>query len=190
MSSSLPMTINLQTRSLSFSQLLRSFMQRHHVSADELASRLRVQRATVRRWLNGEVRRPRQRQDVLRCATYLSLTPPEQEALLMAAGFAASPCLSSPIAAMPTPMPPHLSITLGQMCPSPFVIGPPITEPRQFFGRDYLLHRIFEVWKYLPLQHIAIVGAKRSGKTSLLHYLRRIVDTPPQICVQVSVMIG
>jgi hypothetical protein len=32
----------------------------------------------------------------------------------------------------------------------------------------------------MPLQHIAIVGLKRSGKTSLLHYLRRIIDTPKE----------
>jgi len=61
---------------------------------------------------------------------------------------------------------------------SPFIIGPPITEPRQFFGREHMLKRIFDIWRYTPLQHIAIVGAKRSGKTSLLHYLRKIIDTP------------
>jgi len=63
---------------------------------------------------------------------------------------------------------------------SPFVIGPPITDPRQFFGREQLLRRIFNVWKCIPLQHIAIVGSKRSGKTSLLHYLKRIIDTPKE----------
>jgi hypothetical protein len=63
---------------------------------------------------------------------------------------------------------------------NPFVIGPPITNPRQFFGREYILKRIFDVWKYTPLQHIAIIGLKRSGKTSLLHYLSRIIDTPSE----------
>jgi hypothetical protein len=76
--------------------------------------------------------------------------------------------------------PPHLPISLGGIHRSPFVVGPPITEPRQFFGREYVLHRIFDLWQYLPLQHVAIVGAKRSGKTSLLHYLRRIIDTPKE----------
>jgi len=73
---------------------------------------------------------------------------------------------------------PSLPISLSAMNHSPFTIGPPITEPRQFFGREYLLKRIFDLWKCMPLQHVAIVGAKRSGKTSLLHYLRRIIDTP------------
>ena len=74
--------------------------------------------------------------------------------------------------------PSSLPISLSSWRSSPFVIGPPITEPQQFFGREYILKRIFDVWKYMPLQHIAIVGLKRSGKTSLLHYLRRIIDTP------------
>ncbi len=73
-----------------------------------------------------------------------------------------------------------LPISLTSWQRSPFVIGPPITQPCQFFGRDYILKRVFDVWKHLPLQHIAIVGSKRSGKTSLLHYLRRIIDTPKE----------
>ncbi len=62
----------------------------------------------------------------------------------------------------------------------PFVIGLPITNPRQFFGREYILKRIFDVWRTPPLQHIAIIGVKRSGKTSLLRYLSRIIDTPSE----------
>jgi len=74
----------------------------------------------------------------------------------------------------------RLPISLSAWHRSPFVIGPPITEPSQFFGREYVLKRIFDIWKYLPLQHIAVVGLKRSGKTSLLHYLRHIIDTPKE----------
>jgi len=73
-----------------------------------------------------------------------------------------------------------LPFALDGMHQSPFVVGPPITEPRQFFGREYLLKRIFDVWKCMLLQHIAVVGPKRSGKTSLLHYLSRIIDTPQE----------
>ncbi len=63
---------------------------------------------------------------------------------------------------------------------NPFVIGLPITNPRQFFGREYILKRIFDTWRSPPLQHIALIGVKRSGKTSLLHYLSRIIDTPSE----------
>ena len=63
---------------------------------------------------------------------------------------------------------------------SPFVVGPPITQPRHFFGREPELQRIFGWWQHRPLQNVAIVGPKRSGKTSLLHYLDQITRTPPQ----------
>ena len=62
---------------------------------------------------------------------------------------------------------------------SPFVIGPPVTHPRQFFGREAELSRIFDVLAGYPLQNVAIVGAYRSGKTSLLHYLSQITTAVP-----------
>jgi len=62
---------------------------------------------------------------------------------------------------------------------SPFVVGPPVTNPRQFFGRERELGRIFGLWRGFPLQHVTVVGPRRSGKTSLLHHLRRITRTPP-----------
>ncbi len=61
---------------------------------------------------------------------------------------------------------------------SPFVVGPPITKPRQFFGRERELRRLFGLIKRLPLQNAAIIGARRSGKTSLLLYLMNICTTP------------
>ena len=57
---------------------------------------------------------------------------------------------------------------------SPFVVGPPITMPRQFFGRKRELKRIFGLWRRFPLQNVALIGPKRSGKTSLLYYLKNI----------------
>jgi len=59
-----------------------------------------------------------------------------------------------------------------------FIIGLPITHPRHFFGRTYELKRIFGLWKRLPLQNVAVIGLRRSGKTSLLHYLKQITITP------------
>lgn len=57
---------------------------------------------------------------------------------------------------------------------SPFVAGPPLVDPRHFFGRERELKRLFNMLKRLPLQNGAIIGPRRSGKTSLLHYLRTI----------------
>ncbi|MDZ8081372.1 MAG: ATP-binding protein [Nostoc sp. DcaGUA01] len=63
---------------------------------------------------------------------------------------------------------------------SPFITGAPITQPRHFFGREKELKRLFNLLKRHPLQNAAIIGKKRSGKTSLLHYLKNITTTPAQ----------
>jgi hypothetical protein len=62
---------------------------------------------------------------------------------------------------------------------APFVIGPPISHPRQFFGREQELKRIFGLWRRFPLQNVAVIGLHRSGKTSLLHYLEKITRATP-----------
>lgn len=61
---------------------------------------------------------------------------------------------------------------------SPFVVGPAVTNPRQFFGRERELRRLFNLWKTRPLEHVALIGPKRSGKSSLLHYVKAITRTP------------
>lgn len=61
---------------------------------------------------------------------------------------------------------------------SPFITGTPITHPRHFLGRQKQLKRLFNLLKRKPLQNAAIIGQRRSGKTSLLNYLRRITTTP------------
>ena len=62
----------------------------------------------------------------------------------------------------------------------PFITGSPITHPRDFFGRERELKRLFNLLKRLPLQNAAIIGKRRIGKTSLLHYLKNITTTPPE----------
>ena len=61
-----------------------------------------------------------------------------------------------------------------------FITGNPITNPRCFFGREKELKRLFNLIKRQPLQNAAIIGKKRSGKTSLLQYLKNITTTPIQ----------
>lgn len=60
---------------------------------------------------------------------------------------------------------------------SQFIIGPPILHPRHFFGRDREIKRLFGLLNHIPLQNAAIIGPRRSGKTSLLHYLKGITTT-------------
>lgn len=62
---------------------------------------------------------------------------------------------------------------------APFVVGPPITHCAQFFGREAELKRIFDGLSRLPLANFAVVGAQRSGKTSLLHYMKNITRAAP-----------
>jgi hypothetical protein len=59
-----------------------------------------------------------------------------------------------------------------------FIAGPEIRHPRQFFGRERELKNLFNSLKSDPLQCSAIVGSRRSGKTSLLRYLAKITNTP------------
>ncbi len=61
----------------------------------------------------------------------------------------------------------------------PFIVGPPILHPKQFFGRERELKRLFNLWKHTPLQNAAIIGPRRSGKTSLLWYLKSILAALP-----------
>lgn len=68
--------------------------------------------------------------------------------------------------------------SLAPLHPSPFTAGPPITHPAQFYGRTREIKRIFNLLARLPLQNAAIIGQRRSGKTSLLHYLKTITTTP------------
>jgi hypothetical protein len=57
---------------------------------------------------------------------------------------------------------------------TPFVVGSPIYNPRQFFGREFELKRIFHALRASPMQNVFIEGPPRSGKTSLLHYVKNI----------------
>lgn len=71
--------------------------------------------------------------------------------------------------------PPHL-VTFS----SPFIAGPPITHPAHFYGRERELKRLANLLRQRPLQNAAIIGPRRSGKTSLLHYLKNITTIPPE----------
>ncbi len=64
--------------------------------------------------------------------------------------------------------------------PAPFIVGPPVSNPAGFFGRERVLNRLFGLWKHTPMQNAAIVGPRRSGKTSLLLYLKNVSRARPE----------
>lgn len=75
----------------------------------------------------------------------------------------------------------YLLNTCGDAGPEderPFIVGPPINHPRRFFGRRREVERILRLWSGNPIQCAVVRGPKRSGKTSLLQYLRRLLTTP------------
>ncbi len=72
------------------------------------------------------------------------------------------------------------NIPLADFHPQPsFVVGPPILHPHLFFGRNRELKYIFNALSGQIMQNVAIIGSQRTGKTSLLHYVRKITGTPP-----------
>jgi tetratricopeptide (TPR) repeat protein/transcriptional regulator with XRE-family HTH domain len=70
-----------------FSELLTKHTLRAGISDSELARTTGVQRQTIFRWKEGLSTRPRYRDDLVRIAARLRLTPAETAELLLAAGF-------------------------------------------------------------------------------------------------------
>jgi len=113
-----------------FAELLKQYTARTGISDSELARAIGVRRQTVFRWKEGLSERPRQRDDVLRCATKLRLAPAETDALLLAAGFAplnapepSLPAAGSPIS--PT-APPTLQAPSGPAADSDLATAAPM----------------------------------------------------------------
>ncbi len=90
-----------------FGELLTSHIGRSGFSDADLARRIGVSRATLIRWKEGLTARPRHREDVLRCADLLRLTPEERDELLLAAEFEpeGTPAGASPAEPVLTPSP-------------------------------------------------------------------------------------
>ena len=90
-----------------FGELLTAHIARSGISDSDLARRTGVSRATLIRWKEGLTARPRYREDVLRCAEALRLTPEERDGLLVAADFdpESPPAADRPPEPAPGPMP-------------------------------------------------------------------------------------
>jgi tetratricopeptide (TPR) repeat protein len=89
----------------SFGQLLTQYMRRIGITDAELARAIGVRRQTIFRWKEGLTARPRHREDVVRCANKLRLTPQERDEFLLAAGFAPQKPVSPPPTIMETEVP-------------------------------------------------------------------------------------
>jgi len=68
-----------------FAELLTAHIERVGISDADLSRRIGISRLTLIRWKEGVTARPRHREDVLRCAEILRLTPEELDELLLSA---------------------------------------------------------------------------------------------------------
>jgi hypothetical protein len=55
---------------------------------------------------------------------------------------------------------------------NPFTYGNPISDPTRFFGRQQEVEQVFIRLRNAETESSSIVGERRIGKTSLLHYLK------------------
>ena len=109
-----------------FAELLTYHLTQTGISDSELARSIGVRRQTVFRWKEGLVERPRAREDVLRCAQKLRLTPAERDLLLLAAGFA--PEALDPAVGHAPAVPTPVSDSTAQS-PLPDAIEPLLAQP-------------------------------------------------------------
>lgn len=167
------------SRLLRFDELLVRYMHEKGISVPALANTLRridkpeetLSRKAIYDWRKmprpqGEGTLPSERDYVLKLADVLTLTPNERNQLLESVkrGY-----LERDQFLKAKQFEPEIIDDA-----TPYVVGMPVYHPRQFFGREKELKIIFDLWTRLPLLHIAVIGPKCSGKTSLLYYLQSI----------------
>jgi DNA-binding XRE family transcriptional regulator len=137
-----------------FAKLFDQYIKQTGLTDEVLASQLSVSKMTIYNWRVGKIQCPTSRDKLLKCADILKLMPIQRAQFLKAAG--------------------HLPEKNDFLWPPMPVLGIPIIHPYQFFGRESLLNQIYWAWHKTVPESIAIIGAERSGKTSLLNYLNRI----------------
>ncbi|MDM8558219.1 helix-turn-helix domain-containing protein [Candidatus Parabeggiatoa sp. HSG14] len=137
-----------------FAKLFDEYLNKAGLTDEVLAEQLSVSKMTIYNWRVGKIQRPISRDKLLKCADILKLMPKQRAKFLKTAGHQPEKY------EFPQP-------------PMP-VVGVSIIQPYQFFGRESLLNKIYWAWHKTMPESIVILGAKRSGKTSLLNYLLKI----------------
>ncbi len=155
-----------------FAELLTRYMQRTGISNATLAHKVGVRRETIWHW-KEEGRRPSSKNydAVRKCAEILRLTPDERKAFLEAVGCPDSESQNDNVNLKSDENERPLERPLV-----PATTTRPISDPKQFFGREAILERLFNAWGHIPLEHAVITGPESSGKTSLLNYVKTIHD--------------
>jgi len=133
-----------------FGELLKKYIGREGISQESLGQKIGPSKPTISNWCNDKVKKI-DCGKIKKCAQVLNLNPDERRELMIAANC----------------VPDENDVPLVP------IINVPINRPRQFFGRQTVVKRIFKKWNG-HLQHVAVIGQRRSGKTSLLHYIKNI----------------
>ncbi|MCP4702360.1 MAG: hypothetical protein GY862_36690 [Gammaproteobacteria bacterium] len=144
-------------------KLITQHLERSSIELNDLAKQLSVHRHTLYRWRQGAL--PRNPKSLRKLAEILGLDARQSDELLQSA-FPAKHGDAIPSAR-------SLDI-LSEEEPLIPVTTRPIPHPRQFFGHNALLKELFAAWSRSVFEHIAIIGGKAAGKTSLLNYLRYV----------------
>jgi transcriptional regulator with XRE-family HTH domain len=169
-----------------FANLVVKYMKRERFTDSTLANRLRVKRETIFRWRKGGIRSPKY-DTVIECADAFNLNPVERNEFFTSAGWPdpkAKLVLDTPSQdeylvdnTQDEEVRDEPSVQMEEReedntnAPLLPITTRPIRDPRQFYGRKALLAKILGAWRTMPLEHVAIYGPKRSGKTSLLYYM-------------------
>lgn len=117
---------------------------KRRMTIEQLARESKLDRATITRWADNQ-NLPSESEALYKCADALKLNLVERHLFLQAAGYSD-----------------NLSCC---------VIGKPIVNKQQFFGRSEELKSIIEQWQREISQNLVLIGPKGSGKTSLLYQL-------------------
>jgi hypothetical protein len=165
-----------------FAELMTTHMDSMGIGCNKLAHKIEeitkqtISRQTIYKWRNGEVKRPNEWDQVTACADVLGLTHAKRVEFLAAAGCPYNQAIADSTEPQENVIDENLDI-IEENSPAIPIINIPINHPRKFFGRERELNRIFGRWQHRPLHNVAIIGQRRSGITSLLHYLKNIHKT-------------
>ncbi|MCV6636531.1 ATP-binding protein [Candidatus Albibeggiatoa sp. nov. NOAA] len=149
----------------SFVKLFNAHIDHLGVTNQKLAEVMDVHHTTIARWrkeatTGQKQNKPEEEKPIQRFAHHYRLNTQELDELLASADFKVN---DKPI---------------NQQIVNPFITGQPVRYGN-FYGRQAILESLFSLWRgfpQTPMQNAAIIGDKRSGKTSLLMYLRDIVN--------------
>ena len=136
-----------------FAELLTEYARRTGISDAELARALNVSRQTIFRWKEGLVEKPRYREDVLRIADKLRLTPAERDELLLAAGFPPEAPIVIASEALPTVIP----VSPADLNPSPASANAEVQVPAAV--PEQLPRRPFPRWRIGLVAAFLLIGA-------------------------------